>query len=270
MKSNLKDIYSLQQFLLDIEYPDYKRISLEISKYLDSNPHIDINDIKERLQKGEPWEYIRGYTQFCNLDFLVTINTLIPRIETEQIVYNAATIIKEEDITTLIDVGTGTGCIPISISSILGDSYSLSIYGTDISKKALDVAKRNELNILKKKGINWICTNLIKDIPSYDKNCILIANLPYIPTQQYLHLDKSVLNYEPRLALDGGEDGLKYFKELFTMIKDREYLPKYIYLETEESIYTNTFELIKQHFKDSLITKEKDCFNRDRFLKIIN
>ncbi len=266
MYSNLQDAYLFQQLLTRIGYPDYKRISLEIAEYIGSNPDIKRENIEKRLLNGEPWEYIRGYAEFCNLQFLVTKDTLIPRVETEKLVHSVIEIIKKENIKRLVDVGTGTGCIPISVKKYLGEDYVLNIHATDISQSALKIAKRNEELITRSIDIDWLNTNLIKDVEDLSNESILTANLPYIPTEQYLKLDHSVINYEPREALDGGKDGLKLYRDLFKMMNKKNYYPKYLFIETEESIYEKTYTLIKEFFKVSEITKQKDCFERDRFL----
>lgn len=271
MESNLSQIFRIRKYLDDIKYPDSQRISREISEYVNGKKNIKEEKIFERLHKDEPWEYIRGYTQFCNLDFKISKDTLIPRIETEKLVYNSVNIIKKENIKNIVDVGTGSGCIPISIAHILNkQSIPYSIYATDISKKAIKIAKENESLILKKKSINWLHTDLIKDIPKLKGKTLIIANLPYIPTRMYKKLDKSVLNYEPKLALDGGEDGLKLYKILLEQIKEKNIKSFILYIETEESIVEQTIELLKEYFPKSRCTIQKDCFDRKRFLLLNN
>lgn len=266
MKSNLSQIFRIRKFLDDIKYPDSKRISTEISEYVNIKRNLKEEKIFNRLHKDEPWEYIRGYTQFCDTDFLVSKDTLIPRIETEQLVYNSVKLIQKFDIKNIVDIGTGTGCIAISISKLLSKkNIPHSIYATDVSTKVLNIAKKNE-ELLKKKKIKWVKTDLIKDIDIVKGKTLFVANLPYIPTDMYLKLDKSVLNYEPRVALDGGKDGLKLYRKLLEQLKEKNYNNFLLYIETEESIVDKTKELLLQYYPKAKCTMQKDCFDRKRFL----
>ena len=267
MKSNLAKIFRIQKFLDGIKYPDSYRIGREISKYLTKNKRAKEEKILRRLHDNEPWEYIRGDCEFCENTFKVTKDTLIPRIETEQLVYECRDIVQKEQIKNIIDVGTGTGCIIISLASLLKKT-TYSFFATDISTNTLNVAKKNELDILKKKRVKWMKSNLISRIPELKESTLLVANLPYIPTKQYEELDTSVRRYEPRAALDGGKDGLKYYQELLEQLKVKKINIKVIYLETEESIFQQTEKLIKRYYPKSNILEIKDVFERDRFLKI--
>lgn len=263
-KSKLSQIFDIQKLLQDLEYPDYKRISLEIIELIDTK-RIKREEIFARLNNHEPWEYIRGYCEFCGLNFIVSKDTLIPRIETEQIVYNVLDILKKEDITNIVDVGTGTGCIPISIAKLCNLPHS--IYATDISHNALKIAKENEKNLLQTNYIHWIETDLISDL-NIDGSTLFTINLPYIPTKQYEKLDKSVRNFEPRLALDGGKNGLIQYEKFFKQSILKNINTKYIILETEETIFNNTIDLVRKYFKDTNISKLKDIYGKNRFLLI--
>lgn len=268
MQSNLAQIFRIRKFLDEIKYPDSQRISREISEYINSNKRAKEEKVFTRLHRSEPWEYIIGICEFCNNPFTVNKDTLIPRIETEQLIYDSIKYIKKFDIKNIIDVGTGSGCIAISITKLLNKKTPYSIYATDISKKALKVAKENELKILKKEYIKWVHTNLIEDIPTLKGPTILIANLPYIPTNQYKHLDKSVLEYEPKVALDGGINGLEIYEKLFKQISDKKIEIEIIYIETEESIYKDTISLARKYFPKRKVTGRKDVYDRDRFVLI--
>ncbi len=268
MKSKLAQIFRIQGYLNDIKYPDSYRIAREISQYLNSKKRISEDSIFERLHKEEPWEYIRGYSKFCENDFRVTKDTLIPRIETEQLVYDCKKLIEKNDIKNIIDVGTGTGCIAISLAHLLKNKSHYSFFGTDISKEALKIARYNEKKILKTKRVRWLNTNLIKSVPKLDGKTIIIANLPYIPSEQYENLDNSVQKYEPRLALDGGKDGLSLYRELFTQIVQKDIKITLIYMEFEESNLKHIKKLVKKFFPNSKLRAIRDCFEKDRFIRI--
>ncbi len=265
MSDGLSQIFRIQKYLEGINYPDTYRSAREISQFLSSHKNISETDLLNRIKMGEPLEYICGYTTFCESTFKITADTLIPRIESEQIVYDTEIIIRNLTIKNIIDVGTGSGCLIISLVKLFtcGD---YSFWGTDISEKALEVAEHNEKCIFNKGKINWIRTDLIKDIPKLKGPIFIIANLPYIPTKQYQKLDNSVKGYEPRNALDGGKDGLKYYRKLFKQIKQKHMNIKGLYIETEESIFNTTRDLIRNNFPDSLIQEKRDCFGTNRFI----
>ena len=265
MQSNLKLLSQIQSILQKAGYPDYKRVSLEVVEYI-SKSNISIEDILRRLESGEPWEYIRGYAQFCNSNFKVNKDTLIPRIETEQIVLEAIKILNEDkDIKNILDVGTGTGCIPISIEKELPNTYS--IIATDISKEAIKVAIENEKQILNVSKILWLDTDLIDGI-ELNTPTLITANLPYIPSKQYKKLDRSVKDFEPRIALEGGQKGYEIYERLFNQINDKRINVKYLILETESSIFSKTLLIAKKSFKDAKIETQKDIYDRERFLLI--
>lgn len=271
MRSNI-DIFHIQKFLEENKYPDAYRISKEIYEYI-QNTNTDIEDIFKRISKGEPWEYISSYVYFCNSKFFVSKDVLIPRIETEQLVYDTYEYIKNNDIKNVIDVGTGSGCISISLCKLVKENIpnsNVDVYATDISTKALEIAKKNELDILGSRYINWVNCNLIEDIDSLEGNTVLVCNLPYIPTKQYMGLDNSVKDYEPRIALDGGINGLYLYEDLFKQIEKKDINIKGIFLETEESIFKDTIELVKRYSPTFNVREIKDFFNRDRFLYITN
>jgi release factor glutamine methyltransferase len=268
MGSNLAQIFRVSKMLKKIKYPDPHRIAKEIVDFAQKRKGFTQDSILKRLYKDEPWEYVKGEAEFCNLSFLVNRYTLIPRIETEQLVNECVSIIKGKKIKNIVDIGTGSGSIVISIINMLKDISPYSFYATEISKRALKVAKKNEKRILKKRIVKWISGDLIINLPKLDGDTILIANLPYIPTKQYEKLDSSVKDFEPKIALDGGEDGLEIYTRLFKQLEKKDINLKVIYIETEESIYKDTVKLVKEYFPKSKIKQIKDCFDRDRFLQI--
>ena len=268
MESNLAQIFRIRKMLKKIKYPDAHRISREIVKFLGKNKSKKEEDVLKRLYKDEPWEYVRGSADFCGHRFIVNKHTLIPRIETEKMVSDSLKIIREKKIKNIVDVGTGSGCIIISIAKELEDKAYYSLYATEVSKRALKVAKKNEKELLNKKQIKWLSSDLIKRLPKIKGPTLLIANLPYIPTKEYEKLDKSVKEYEPKRALDGGEDGLEMYKKLFKQIEKKEFELKAMYLETDERTIDDTVSLVKEYFSKADTKKVKDCFDKERFVEV--
>lgn len=224
-------LYKIQSVLLDSGYHDISRISQEILTFIETNK-IPQEEIFERLLSFEPWEYISGETEFRGHKFHVNSSVLIPRIETEQIV----DITKKnlEGIKNIVDIGTGSGCIAISLAKELNND--IPIYALDISKSALDVARDNaKLNSVEEK-MTFKHNNLLEGL-KFESPTLYIANLPYIPTDMYNKLDSSVHDFEPKLALEAGNDGLKYYRELFVQIpKDNNILIVEIEPSTIEDI----------------------------------
>lgn len=161
---------------------------------------------------------IKGF--FCN-DFITSEDVLSPRPDTEVLVEEAIKIIKENNFKTLLDLGTGSGCI---VLSVLEQCKNVSATAVDISDKALSVAKTNanRLNLTDKcKFIkaNWFDTNFSNKIE--DKYDIIVSNPPYIPTDEIKTLEPEVKNFDPMLALDGGTDGLDSYKQIAIVTKEK-------------------------------------------------
>lgn len=173
---------------------------------------------------GIPLAYIVGHKEFFNLDFSVTRHTLIPRPETEILVEAALEIINQqhandsEPKTLLIDVGTGTGCIPISI--VKNSKVALSVLALDISPKALISATRNAAK--NNTQINFRQSDLLTNLPpavfSEHKTIVVTANLPYL-TQEEFYTEPSI-RHEPKIALVAAKNGLALYFQLLTQLKN--------------------------------------------------
>jgi len=161
----------------------------------------------EERALNKPLAYITGKCEFMGLDFEVNEYTLIPRPDTETAVEAALNLIKREGIKSILDVCTGSGCIAVSLAALC--PTKLEITASDINQKALETAKRNA----DRHGadISFIQSNLFASVdPSiYD---MIIANPPYIPHDEIDALPRSVKDYEPHEALDGGADGLSFYR----------------------------------------------------------
>jgi len=201
---------------------------------LNKNQELKIkNQIKRRIQ-GEPLAYITGHKEFYGYDFIVTKDTLIPRPETELLVEQVLQATKNRNQktdshpkTVIVDVGTGSGCIITSLAKEIfrytSQSTDYKFIGIDISKNALEIAKRNTKNLGIEKNITFLCGNLLDTFLAHHSlltahySLILVANLPYVPSdylKQKSTQETIGLTYEPKNALDGGEDGLDYYKKL--------------------------------------------------------
>jgi release factor glutamine methyltransferase len=165
------------------------------------------NDLKRRIN-GEPVAYITGNKEFWSQNFMVNYSTLIPRPETELLIYKLVHFFKNKKI-NILDIGTGSGCILLSILKELNFSTGI---GIDISVKAILTANRNanKLNLLHRSKFKVFDINEF----SYGKYDLIVSNPPYIALRDIKNLSKDILNYEPLVALKGGIDGLDLIKKV--------------------------------------------------------
>ena len=164
----------------------------------------------ERLKKHEPIQYILENQEFMGFNFYVYKNVLIPQPDTENLVEEVINIVQKNKLNQpkILDLCTGSGAIAISIAKLLKGSI---VYGSDISKEALKIAENNSIS--NQANVLFIKSDMFKNIFKEYRFNIIVSNPPYIETETIKTLDKDVQN-EPHLALDGGEDGLKYYREI--------------------------------------------------------
>lgn len=169
----------------------------------------------EKRKNFMPVQYIIGKCEFMSLDFNVNQSTLIPRCDTEILVEYAINSIKKNKFKTVLDIGTGSGAIAISIAHYCPNT---KVTATDISENALKTAKKNaEKNAVSQK-IDFIKSDIFENITSkYD---IIISNPPYIKSDTIKTLMPQVKEYEPISALDGGSDGLYFYKKIISECKN--------------------------------------------------
>ena len=179
---------------------DYLTVSKRIKKKYD-------NAIKRRIKK-EPVAYIIGKKEFWSQNFKVTSSTLVPRPETELLIYNVIKYFKNKKI-NILDIGTGSGCILLAILKELQFSRGI---GIDISAKAIKIAKENSknLNLLNRSKFKTFDINSF-NVGKYD---LIVSNPPYIPFKEIRNLTKDIINFEPIVALNGGKDGLDLIKKV--------------------------------------------------------
>lgn len=175
------------------------------------------NCIEKRCQ-GMPTQYILEECEFMGLLFSVNKHVLIPRPDTEILVESILEFHKKHQFKTVLDVGTGSGCIPISLAYYGG----IKGIGIDISQEALKVAEKNAVQNGLEQNLQWISGNLLESLPLkadflFD---VIVSNPPYIPTKEIYGLMREVRDYEPRLALDGGEDGLFFYRKIVAEAKN--------------------------------------------------
>lgn len=216
-----------------------------------------------------PVEYLTGHVDFAGLDFLVSPDTLIPRLETEELVdmaweavQSAASGMRSGRI-RFLDVGTGCGAIPITIAHRAQLSgMELEIIATDISAPALAVAQKNAQRLVPDMHIEWIESNLLTNVPTSMVADVLTANLPYIPSDRIWYLESSVKDFEPHVALDGGPDGLRLIRQLLATASQFVAPSGCIMLEVD---YTHSQENFREFQNQWNIQARFDSFSRNRF-----
>jgi len=179
---------------------------------LDNTQKSMFDEALKRLKSGEPVQYIAGKCEFMSLWFEVNRHTLIPRSDTEILVEAVADRCKGLQNLNILDIGTGSGCIAISLAHFLPKSFVTAI---DISKDALTVAEKNAKSV----GVSGRCTFLKWDImqgfPTLKNPLeVIVSNPPYIPDADIDSLDKKVKSFEPLSALSGGNDGLDFYRRI--------------------------------------------------------
>jgi release factor glutamine methyltransferase len=227
----------------------------------------DLKNILQRLQKEEPIQYILGNTEFYGLPFFVDENTLIPRSETEELV---AWVIEEvaklqsNTVTKLsiLDIGTGTGCIPISLAKNLPNA---KITAVDISSKALEVAKKNAQ--LNKVTIDFIELDILttKSLPQeFD---VIVSNPPYVRALEKVEIKNNVLENEPHLALFvADENPLIFYSQIADLAKQQLSKNGLLFFEINQYLGKETIALLEEKgFKN--IELRKDIFGNNRMVK---
>ena len=205
----------------------------------------------QRRSKCEPIAYIVKEKEFWSKNFLVSSDTLIPRPETELIVEKLTKIFEEKKI-SILDIGTGTGCILISLLSELKNSKGI---GIDISKKALRIAEKNSEQHGMKNKIKFFHKSL--DSKFYQKFDLIVSNPPYIKKSEIKNLQEDVRKFEPRIALDGGNDGLDLIKKVIYKSKYILKVKGMLALEIGNEQFNKVSKILKKNnFKIEHIIKE--------------
>lgn len=178
------------------------RLILNLDKKISNREKFFFLNFIERRKKNEPIAYIIGFKEFWKNKFIVNKNTLIPRPDTEILVEQILKEINIDSVKKILDIGTGSGCI---ILSILNERRKCTGVGIDISKNAIKLAKYNAKIQHIKNRIKFFNSNI--DNFCRDKYDVIVSNPPYIELNKFFGLDKDVKNHEPKSALSGGIDG---------------------------------------------------------------
>lgn len=177
-----------------------------------------IRTLVKRRSSGEPVAYLVGEKEFWSLPFEVTRDVLIPRPDSETTVELGVDALRGNEAPVIVDVGTGSGCLAIALAHQIPDAR---VYALEISAAAVAVATRNAERNGVADRVRVIESDLLSRLPDDIRADLVVANLPYIPSAQMATLMKDVRDFEPRLALDGGPDGLEPIRRLLAELGPR-------------------------------------------------
>jgi len=226
-----------------------------------------------------PKAYKNGYVEFYKLRFKVTPDVLIPRPETELLVDEVLKFIKNYTLIpkphplTILDLGTGSGNIAISITkNLCGYTKGIRLIASDVSQKALEVAEQNAKICGVEERIIFIQSDLLSGLNYIllpkPYTLIIVTNLPYIPSARIPYLDSSVKDFEPKIALDGGRDGFELYRKLFKQIVQKGWQPQLIIGEVDYTHGELACLEAQKYFPKAQIEVKKDLAQKQRVLLV--
>lgn len=259
-KDKLEKAKKFEQSDLDFifcEVLNKKRAELRLVKSLSKSDFKKIEKATDRRAKGEPITKIFGHTNFYGLDFVVTKDVLSPRMDTEILVEQVLNDLNEcKGKVSVIDIGTGSGAIAVTIAKLT----TAKVTAVDVSDNALQVAKQNaEKNGAK---VNFVKSDLFANVGKFAKFDIIVSNPPYIPTNMIVGLDEEVTKFDPLLALDGGADGLNFYRAIIDVAPKKLVKNGRIYLEVGINQAQEVKKLLQKNFKDIRIVKDYNKIER--------
>lgn len=235
---------------------------------LSEEEYSTLQALLARRTLHEPVSYLTHHKEFFGRDFFVDKRVLIPRPETELLIEQVlSTLCTITSPASIVDIGTGSGAIILTLEKELAASNHVFL-GTDISKDALAVAEKNK-EALGCTKTTLLESNLLENIPeSYFRTpLILIANLPYVPQEQYDTSMPDVHDYEPALALVSGVDGLDHYRALIEVIQERNITSFTLFLEIDSSQSLALKTLLENYFPTGTFTLYQDLAGLDRIIK---
>lgn len=257
-------------FLLIEEYLELQRIDLTLQPALEipSEKYGLLNTALARLKKEEPIQYILGKTEFYGYPFKVNENTLIPRPETEELVEWILNEVKELDLEnnkqklSILDIGTGTGCIPISLKNELPNAKVSAI---DVSEEALKIANENAL--LNEAEITFIHQDILQTESLPKQYDVIVSNPPYVRELEKIEIKNNVLENEPHLALFVDNDNpLIFYKKIADLAIKSLTKNGVLFFEINQYLGSETIEMLKRK-GFTKVELRKDLFGNNRMIK---
>ena len=266
---NIQDEQEIESFFFILtEYlHNLKRVDVAL------NPNFELSEVEVEkwntiladLQHEKPIQYITGEAWFYGLQFEVNENTLIPRPETEELVEWIIESQKskvQSQKCEILDIGTGTGCIPISLKTNLPQA---NVSAIDVSEKALEVAKRNA--VLNKVDISFIQADILEVEDLNQHFDIIVSNPPYVRNLEKQEIKKNVLDYEPHLALFVEDtDALLFYRKIAQLALKNLSPNGLLFFEINQYLGKETVELL-ENFGFKNIELKKDIYGNDRMIR---
>ncbi len=244
----------------------HRNLYLEMDQTLDQEMLTTFNAMIERLLKDEPLAYVLGYQVFLDYQIEVNPSVLIPRPETEELVMQVLMEIDRDyanqDHPTLIDIGCGSGAIAIALKK---EEPKLTVLASDISESALNQARHNAFKL--EADIEFMLGSMAEPLIQAKRHVdIIVCNPPYIPEQEVV--ENSVINHEPHVALFGGDDGLKFYREVLKQAPEVLNHPGLIAFEIGWNQKEALTSLAENTLENPVVTCYQDIQGKDRILII--
>ena len=233
------------------------RTEIKLVRFISQKDYREIMRACERRAKREPISSIFGYVEFYGLKFDVNKKVLSPRMETEILVEEVLKKVDENGFSSILDLCTGSGAIAVTLAKFTDAKVSAS----DISKQALAVAEENA----KKNGVKveFVQSDLFDGLKKTKKYDIIVSNPPYISSSEIEKLDVEVKKYDPKIALDGGEDGLMFYRNIVLEAPKRINKNGYLFFELGNGQYKDVEKMMKKAgFVDITIVKDYNKIER--------
>ena len=272
-KTELLSVYDIEELyaIFELVCEHYLRYSkadtkLKFNENLNQSDVLKIYDTAKALKTGEPIQYILGEADFYNLKFNVNSSTLIPRPETEElvdIILKSQTTNNSFQSNRILDIGTGSGCIPITLKKNLPHS---NVIGLDISEKALEVAKSNAIK--NKVVVNFLNLDILSNNQQLCTYNIIISNPPYVLNSEAKQMDARVLEHEPHVALFVEDnDPIIFYKRIIDLCAKHLEESGFLYFELNPlyAIDVNNYANASKIFNFTEVLK--DMSGKQRFLK---
>ncbi|RKE03428.1 peptide chain release factor N(5)-glutamine methyltransferase [Marinifilum flexuosum] len=271
IKKELESIYSSREsesiaYILLEELLNYSRTQIQLNKTesIQDEQFAKVKEYIADLKENKPIQYVLGEADFYELKFKVNQHTLIPRPETEELVHAIINENKEANLNVL-DIGTGSGCIPICLAKHLTNANVSSV---DISPKAIQTAtenaKRNEVQVRfdERDILNW-------EVYEWEQLDIIVSNPPYVTNAEKVKMEKNVLDFEPHTALFVSDnDPLIFYRRIAELAQDHLKKGGKLYFEINESLGKEMTVLLEQKGFSS-IQVQKDINGKDRMMSAI-
>lgn len=251
--TNIENIeYDIKTILRDTFDIEYNKFVMDMDNEFETDKSLEYEFISriEKRKKHIPLQYIINKQNFYGLDLYVNESVLIPRYDTENIVDCIVKDFEGSKDISVLDLCTGSGCIAISLKK---NGFE-KVFALDISDKALEVAKHNAY--IHNADITFIKSDLYKELPNDIRFDLIVSNPPYIRTGEIEKLDDEVKDFEPKLALDGGKDGLDFYKKILNLSKD--------FINKNGSLY---FEIGYDQAKDVVDLAKKEGYYNIKIIK---